>query len=318
MSLSTNRRIIAAQGDRASLSISAVSGAITASTLTRTLAGPVVQYGVIGRTSAGPLKVAPGALQWPTDLSRVKLTKEHARDESRGHLVNVVDDERPGGFLRIAARVSDGPDGDAALREAADHTRDGFSFDVVDAVIDGDTITSALVVAIGQVGIPAFDDMRIDTIAASRTTTTTGRHDKMLTPEELAELNTLAALDAAQLDDAQRARLAELVAKLQTGTAAASDQGNGDQGAQASAPAAATTDGASARPSAVAASIPAVPQGAGARPAATTSQRGALSAFVSTIATIGSAWCMARPARGSVPRAPQGVMRRAAQGRGIA
>ena len=55
---------------------------VTASTVTRTLAGPVARYGVYGRTSAGRLKVAPGALRFPADLTRVKLTREHERDQA--------------------------------------------------------------------------------------------------------------------------------------------------------------------------------------------------------------------------------------------
>ena len=259
-----------------SLSLSAVTGGITASTLTRTLAGPVVRYGTVGRTSAGPLKVRPGALRFPEDLSRVKLTREHDRSASRGYLTVVTDDPRPGGELRAALRVSDGPDGDAALAEATDRTRDGFSFDVVDAVIEGDEITDALVIAIGQVGIPAYDDMRIDTVAASQNTahphTPTGEAPSMLTPEELAELTTLAAMDAATLSDEQKARLAELVAKLAPAQAAAADD-------PSAAPPAATP-----AVSSVAASIPAVPTGAGRTPAATTTTRpGALDAFVSTV-----------------------------------
>lgn len=154
-----------AQGETLSLLPPASAGTITASVVTRTIAGPVVQYGVPGRTSRGMLKVRAGALRFPEPIDRVKLTKEHDRADSRGHLAAI---EANDVGIRAALKVADGPEGDAALREAADKTRDGLSFDVIDATIEGDEIVDALVVAIGQVGIPAFDDLRIDSIAASQ------------------------------------------------------------------------------------------------------------------------------------------------------
>lgn len=244
----------------AGLTIYASAG-VTASTITRTLAGPVVAYGVYGRTSAGKLKVAPGALKFPEDLSRVKLTKEHDRADSRGYLHELQ--QTPTG-IRVAMKVSDGPVGDAALIEASDHTRDGFSFDVVDAVIDGDTITSALVIAIGQVGIPAYDDMRIDTIAASQDNPNQG--DSM-TPEQIARLAELRAKDT--LTTEERAELDALVA-LETAAQASADQ---PAAAAASAPAA----------PAVSASVPAVPGGVPHRPAATVRESDPLERFYSLV-----------------------------------
>lgn len=222
---------------------------ITASTLTRTLAGDVVRFGVPGRTSRGKLRVRPGALRFPPELRRVKLTREHDREDSRGHLADlVVDDQR----IRAALRVSDGPEGDAALREAADGTRDGLSFDVIDATIEGDEITDGLVIAIGQVGIPAYDDSRIDTIAASQTPagdpgTTQG--DPMSTdqPAEVTTTTTTTTPAPAPQPEPQP-----------------DPDNNG-------------TD--------VAASLSAVPAGVPSPAPARTSQSGALDAFVSTIVT---------------------------------
>lgn len=162
------------------------TGAVTASAPSRTLAGELVRFGVLGRTSRGPLRVRAGALRFPDDLTRVKLTREHNRDESRGHLAGL---EVSDAGIRASCRVSDGPEGDAAITEAVDHTRDAFSFDVVDATVDGDEITDALVIAIGQVGIPAYDDARIDTIAANNP----GRGTMKLSPEQAALLVELQA-----------------------------------------------------------------------------------------------------------------------------
>jgi hypothetical protein len=164
------------------------AGAIQASATTRTLAGELVRYGVIGRTSRGPLRVRAGALRFPDDLTRVKLTREHDRDASRGYLSTL---ERTDSGIRAALRVADGPEGDEAIAEAIDKTRDGLSFDVIDATVDGDEITDALVIAVGQVGIPAYEDSRIDTIAASQATSE--RHRMKLSIDQaaiFAELST--------------------------------------------------------------------------------------------------------------------------------
>lgn len=272
-------QITASDGVR-TLSIAPTSGVpITASTTSRTLGGVVVRYGEYGRTSAGRLRVKPGALRFPDDLTRVKLTREHERDNSRGRLSTLQDD---GTQLRIAARVSDGPEGDAALREAQDGTRDGLSFDVVDAVIDGDWIVDAEVIAIGQVGIPAYGDGRIDQIAAAATTdpaqgTHTGGSMK-LTDEQRARLAELRA-KGDSLTDAERAELDQLVAleKAEQDAAQASDQGE-DQG------------GADQGEQRTTASVPIVPSGAGARrtsSSTTTRERssGHLRRFVDALAS---------------------------------
>lgn len=268
-------QVTAADATR-TLSIAATSGVpITASTTSRTLGGVVVRYGEYGRTSAGRLRVKAGALRFPDDLTRVKLTREHDRDQSRGHLVAMADD---GSQLRISARVSDGPDGDAALLDASDGTRDGLSFDVVDAVIEGDWIVDAEVIAIGQVGIPAYGDGRIDQIAANQTQQGNPTGGSM-TEEQRARLAELRAKQ--NLTDAERAELDTLVAletAEQEGAQASDDgdqgnQGGGDQGEQR------TT-----------ASVPAVPSGAGpARRSPTTTaprqpQGGHLRRFVDALA----------------------------------
>jgi hypothetical protein len=260
------------QGER--LSIAAVTGAsITASAETRTLAGDVVRYATCkrvncscctyGRTSRGRLKVWPGALRYPSDLTRVKLTEEHDRKKSRGYAAGITDPAAAGQTVRASMRVSDGPLGDAALLEAQDHTRDGFSFDVIDARIEGDTITSALVIAIGQVGIPAYDDMRIDTIAASNT----NPGEIMLTAEQLARMAELITKgETGSLSDQEQAELDAL--KAMAAVYPPNDEATEPAAVVASTePAAATTE--------VAASMPAIPGGVpqlgrgGARRAAT-------------------------------------------------
>lgn len=263
-----------------------IGGSITASTTTRTLAGPVVVYGRYGRTSRGRLKVAPGALRFPADLGRVKLTREHDRDESRGHLALVEDD---GTQIRAALKVSDGPLGDAALLEAQDRTRDGLSFDVIDATIEGDTIVDALVIAIGQVGLPAYDDGRIDTIAASNTQpgTTTQKGSTMLTAALRARLEALRAQETRT--EAEEAELTELAAldtpagdDAGTQTPAAGDTPSSTPAAGSSTSSSSSSDdGGTVQASARLAAVPAGVPG----PAARTSPRGgALAEFSRVVA----------------------------------
>jgi hypothetical protein len=179
-------RITAAITGQAITFAGGVAKVTASATGVRTIGGVVLKYGTYGLTSKGRLKVAPGALRWPADLGVVKLTREHDREDVRGYLVAVQDD---GGQVRVTAQISDGPEGDEAVREARGRLREGLSFDIVDATIVADTITAGRVVAIGQVGVPAYDDGRIDQIAANLN----NEGNPMLTPEQLARLAALAA-----------------------------------------------------------------------------------------------------------------------------
>lgn len=238
------------------LSLSIAGAAITASAPSRTLAGPLVRYGVPGRTSRGMLRVRPGALRFPEDLGRVKLTREHDRNTSRGFLTQLHDTTTE---MRVAVQASSGPEGDDALREAQDRTRDAFSFDVVDATIDGDEITDALVIAIGQVGIPAYDDARIDTIAASNHT------GEVMTPEQRARLAELAAMNSRTPE--QETEFADLQAAA---VAEVTREAPAEEPAPAEAPAAPAAVAASA---VTASATPAVPAGVPAPTSTTTTRR---------------------------------------------
>lgn len=274
---------VTAADDGPALTIT-VGGSITASATSRTLGGELVRWGVYGRTSRGRLKVRPGALRFPPELSRVKLTKEHDRDDSRGYLQTIEPtpptDKAPHGGLRVAVKASATPEGDAAITEALERQRDAFSFDVIDATIEGDEITDALVIAIGQVGIPAYDDARIDSIAASQTTSSTSttppeRNTRMkLTPQQRARLAELRAKGADKLT-------ADEVTELDTLTAAALDEASVVPEAQPEAPA---QQAAAPSTQQVAASMPSVPGGVPAQRQATrTNAVDPLTDFIRTV-----------------------------------
>lgn len=237
---------VTAAAATSSLTIAAV-GSITASATSRTVSGVILRYGEIGHTSKGPLRVRPGALTFPDDLGRVKLTYEHDRSRARGHLAGV---EHFPDHVRASFKVADGPEGDDALREAHDRTRDGLSFDAVDVLIEGDEIVSGRVIAVGQVGIPAYEDGRIDQIAAA---STAQEGTPMLTDEQRARLEELIAKDAADLSDEERKELDGIVAILSTTLAVEAPAAEAAPVQAAATPA--------AQPVAVAASMPAIPTG---------------------------------------------------------
>lgn len=125
----------------------------------RTITGMALPYGVVGRTSAGPVTVRAGAVQLPADLRRVKLFREHGRVVPVGHAVSAA--EAVDG-LRMSFRAAATPDGDTALLEASEHVRDALSVELDQVELD-DTgrVVTANLTAVALVSIPAFDDARI-------------------------------------------------------------------------------------------------------------------------------------------------------------
>lgn len=124
----------------------------------RTIGGTVIPYGVPGATSLGKLVADRGAITLPGDLSRIKLTREHDRAYPRGYAVAAADGEDGLSMLFRAART---PAGDEALLEAAEKVRDGLSVDLDDVEIRAGHITSARLVAVGQVAVPAYEAARV-------------------------------------------------------------------------------------------------------------------------------------------------------------
>lgn len=247
---------------------------VTASTERRTLGGEVVRFGVVGRTSRGPLRVRAGALRFPDDLTAVKLTREHVLTDVRGHLVTLdVNDQR----IRASFRVSDGGDGDAALTEANDHTRDYLSYDIVDATIQGDEIVDALVIAVAQTGVPAYAGSRIDSVAASAATGNTNTEGTpTMTEVQRARLAELRA--ASNLTPEQQSEM-EALAALETASDAA-DDASGDQSGDASGD---QPGDAQAGQSVAASMQPIVPGGTPTGGGATTRPRDTLQQFVRAI-----------------------------------
>lgn len=137
-----------------------------------TLTGLIIPWHAAGTTSEGRITIAPGAIELPEDLSRIKLLREHDQaGDPIGYAISIV--ETDAGLVGVF-EVPDTPAAQLALAEAADKLRDGLS-----AGIDFDDATklrlvrasNASVAASGRlrevslVVVPAFDDARIEAIA---------------------------------------------------------------------------------------------------------------------------------------------------------
>lgn len=245
-----------------------------AATESRTLSGEVVAYGRIGMTSIGPLRVKAGALRWPDDVTRVKMTEEHDRARVRGYVTSLADGPER---LRATVKATDDEDGTLAIAEAQDRKRDGFSLDVVNGSIEDATdggppwLVSGDLIAIGQVGLPAFyEGSRIDQVAASVTSTKRG---ESMTEEQRRRLAELAAKNNRSAEEETEFGTLSSLA-VEEATAAPADAAPADAAPADAAPA----------PQAVAASVPTVPAGIPRpRAGATTTRKGALDNFITTI-----------------------------------
>src|SRR5262245_33735360 len=147
---------------------------IAADTENRTLRGVAIPYGVYGNTSAGRLCVDAGAVVVPENLRTVKLFTEHGRTTPTGYALEATDTATE---LAMVFRVAGTPDGDRALLEASEGVRDALSVELDNITLEAGHVTSADLVAVAQVALPAF-------VGAQLVAT--------LTDEEQANVNDLA------------------------------------------------------------------------------------------------------------------------------
>jgi HK97 family phage prohead protease len=141
---------------------------VTASLERRTITGQLVPWDTIGNTSAGPTRFAAGSVELPSDLSRVKLLKDHNTADPIGYLVDAHDD---GTGLFGTFKIPETSAGDEALLQAAEKLRDGLSVGVTlndwSRSADALEVVSSSLSEVSQVAIPAFDDARALSVAAS-------------------------------------------------------------------------------------------------------------------------------------------------------
>lgn len=150
----------------------------------RTIMGLAAPYGPEATTADGTrVRFAPGSL--PTDGRAPKLLQYHDTSRPIGIVterVEVLDGEAPG--MYFAARISDIPEGNAALTLAMDGVLDAVSVGVVPTEYSYDENGVMIVTAsrwdeLSMVPLPAFESSRIHQIAAQA-----GNNDEQDEPDD--------------------------------------------------------------------------------------------------------------------------------------
>lgn len=134
-------------------------------TASRTVSGRVLPWDEMGRTSNGVLSFAPGAINVPTDISRVKLLAGHSPDGVPvGHAVSW--ESRDDG-LYMTFQMGSSSAADDALTSASEHVVDAFSVEAYGIERDGTAVKRSILSAVALVPMPAFASARVDTVNAS-------------------------------------------------------------------------------------------------------------------------------------------------------
>lgn len=145
---------------------------LTANLERRTISGQLVPWDRIGHTSAGPTRFAADSVDLPDDLSRVKLLRDHNTANPIGYLIDAHSTDTG---LFGTFRIPETPAGDEALLEASEKLRDGLSVGVTLSAFthsaDALEVTASHLNEVSQVALPAFDDARALSVAASQPAT---------------------------------------------------------------------------------------------------------------------------------------------------
>ena len=135
----------------------------------RTVTGLVVPWNTPGRTSAGPVSVAEGAVKLPADLGRVKLLRDHSDTANFSPVGYATSAEVTAEGLKMSFRIAEGDDGDAALADVKNRVRDALSVELVDTKVTNGTLKSGNLTAVALVPIPAFAEARVEMLTAAAT-----------------------------------------------------------------------------------------------------------------------------------------------------
>jgi len=140
----------------------------------RTISGLLIPWGQVARAMGQKWRFARGSLRWFSE-SRVKLNSDHNRGEAIGVAVRLQDTALG---LDGTFKIARGEEGDRALSLAEDGVLDGFSVEV--DFRDGDGwqpdpqdrtvrfVKRAMLTGVALTGFPAFDDARVDRVAAAQ------------------------------------------------------------------------------------------------------------------------------------------------------
>lgn len=151
-------------GDSVTVTPEAQVAPIVAETA-RTMTGRILPWDEIGRTNQGATKFAPGAINVPKDITRVKLLAGHSPNGVPvGHATS-WESKADGLYMTFQLGSSDAAT--ASLTAAAEHTIDAFSIEAQAYERKGTTVTRSILNAVALVPLPAYANARVDTVNAS-------------------------------------------------------------------------------------------------------------------------------------------------------
>lgn len=136
----------------------------------RTIKGMLLPFGPVGQNGKGKFKFsADASYDLPADVSRVKLNMDHGNT----YVAKAASLEHTPEGIVAAFKVARGAEGDRALQLAEDGVYDGLSaelssatkFAVKDGIAHG---THVVLTGAALTPIPAFDDARVTSVAASK------------------------------------------------------------------------------------------------------------------------------------------------------
>ncbi|PXY17353.1 hypothetical protein BA062_37725 [Prauserella flavalba] len=141
----------------------------------RTVSGLLVPWNKVARSGWSKYRFNKDSLSW-SDVSRVKLNRDHNRSEAIGYATKLESTDKG---LEGTFKIARGADGDAVLMKAEDKVLDGFSIEAEFAE-DGSSwardpdddmvrlVSDARLAGVAITGFPAFDDARVSGVKASR------------------------------------------------------------------------------------------------------------------------------------------------------
>jgi HK97 family phage prohead protease len=151
-----------------------VDASFTVDAPRRLISGMIVPWGKVARSGMAKWRFSRGSLHW-SQTSRVKLNTDHDHTQA---IAKAIDIQNTALGLDATFKVARGEAGDRALALAEDGVLDGFSIEVDFDEGDGwapdpETENVRLVdkgrlVGVALTGFPAFDDARVERVAAAR------------------------------------------------------------------------------------------------------------------------------------------------------
>jgi HK97 family phage prohead protease len=140
----------------------------------RTISGVLVPWAKVAKSGFAKWRFHPGSLRW-SDASRIKLNLSHDHKDAVG-VANRLQNGPVG--LEGTFKIARGVEGDRALSLAEDRVLDGFSIEVDFEDEDGwmpdpddeevRLVKSGRLGGVALTAFPAFDDARVDRVAAMK------------------------------------------------------------------------------------------------------------------------------------------------------